>query len=87
MTSGSSQSSHPATSLLVAGELGREAGRASRRTGWRWCWRWARRRPVDRPSVRGAAERRRALRQRVAIAIFVGCLWYSLYYYLQRRVN
>lgn len=74
ISSGSSQSSDSAAARLVAGEeeLGREeAGRASRRMGWRWCWRWARTRPVERPRVIGAAVRRRAARQRVAVAILL----------------
>lgn len=69
ITSGSSQSSDSAAARLVAGR--EEAGRASRRMGWRWCWRWARTRPVERPRVRGAAVRRRAVRQRVAVAILL----------------
>ena len=81
ITSGSSQSSDSAT---VAGEreLEREeAGRASRRVGWRWCWRWARTRPVERPRVRGAAVRRRAARQRVAVAILDGfCIILLLFF-------
>lgn len=85
ISSGSSHSSDSATDRLVAAELGREAGRASRRTGWCWCWRWARKRPVERPMVRGAAVRRRARRQRVAVAIF-SC-WVVWYYLLSSNMR
>lgn len=73
ISSGSSQSSGSAATVrpsTVDAELEREAGRVSRRMGYCWCWRWARKRPVDRPRVRGAAERRNAPRQRAAVAIF-----------------
>lgn len=50
----------------VAGEEDRDADKASRRIGR---WRLARKRPVDKPKVTGAADRRRAPRQSAIVAI------------------
>ncbi|KUI65109.1 hypothetical protein VM1G_11328 [Cytospora mali] len=53
----------------TAGDEDRDAGMASRRMGR---WRLARKRPVDRPKVTGAADRRRAPRQSAIVAM----LWF-----------
>lgn len=69
MISGSSQSSDWAAMRSVAGEEDRDVDKASRRVGR---WRLARKRPVDRPNVMGAADRRRAPRQSAIVAILKG---------------